>query len=78
MTSRSRMNGSWFAPIAGGSQAGLLDIHVQEHLGITIIWAAGEVDLHTVPTLRNALNSASEGAQHVVVDLGSVKYIDST
>lgn len=46
--------------------------------GIIVLRAFGEVDLQTVSILRNALNPASEGPHHVVVDLASVKYIDSS
>ena len=43
------------------------------------IIAAGELDIATVPQLEQAFDAAMDsGAEHVVVDLGSVTFIDST
>ena len=46
--------------------------------GGLVVVAAGEVDLATAPGLMLALDEAVEGAEHVVVDLTAVAFIDST
>ncbi len=44
-----------------------------------IISLGGEVDLHTAPQLKDALDAAiAEGAHRVIVDFEGVSFIDST
>lgn len=44
-----------------------------------VVSAAGELDLHTAPGLKEALEEAIAGPQQtVVVDLGGVDFMDST
>jgi len=43
--------------------------------GTTLVAVAGELDLHRVPALADALHAA---AGHVVVDLQEVRFLDST
>ena len=46
--------------------------------GVEVVRVRGEADLHTAPTLRNALNEAVERApKAIVVDLTGVTFIDS-
>ncbi|MFI7658516.1 STAS domain-containing protein [Micromonospora parva] len=71
-------------PPAGGGNAscgdhgpgGILGIdHVDD---VTVVAAAGDVDLDTGDTLRNALRHAADMGGHIVVDLSRVHLIDST
>ncbi|MEH0927197.1 STAS domain-containing protein [Micromonospora sp. CPCC 205558] len=71
-------------PPTGGGQAscgdhgpgGILGIdHVDD---VTVVAAAGDVDLDTGDTLRHALRHAADMGGHVVVDLSRVHLIDST
>lgn len=43
-----------------------------------IVHPQGEIDLSTVPILRNALSAAVSLGRHVIVDLSDVTFIDST
>ncbi|KOV93053.1 STAS domain-containing protein [Streptomyces sp. NRRL B-3648] len=44
-----------------------------------VLAVAGDVDLHTAPTLRDrALAVVEEGAAHVVLDMAQVGFVDST
>ncbi|MEU4555344.1 anti-anti-sigma factor [Micromonospora violae] len=70
-------------PLPGGGRAcgdhgpgGILGIdHVDD---VTVVAAAGDVDLDTGDTLRTALRHAADMGGHVVVDLSRVHLIDST
>jgi anti-sigma B factor antagonist len=47
--------------------------------GVFVIELSGEVDLYTAPEFKQQLiDAVAEGAQHVVVDLSSTTFIDST
>ncbi len=57
------------------------DVSIEEHAGAySIIAVRGEVDLHTAPKVQYAIERAAEneGAGAVVVDMGSITFIDST
>ncbi|HEV2439565.1 MAG TPA: STAS domain-containing protein [bacterium] len=56
----------------------LLDCQVDEASFASIVHPQGEIDLSTVPILRNALSAAVSLGRHVVVDLSDVTFIDST
>jgi anti-sigma B factor antagonist len=46
---------------------------------IAVVTLAGEVDLYTAPEFREVLlRGIDQGARHVIVDLSSVTFIDST
>jgi anti-sigma B factor antagonist len=46
---------------------------------VAVVTLAGEVDLYTAPEFREVLlRSIDEGARHVIVDLSSVTFVDST
>ncbi|MEU4806157.1 STAS domain-containing protein [Actinosynnema sp. NPDC023587] len=45
--------------------------------GLTVLRAAGELDLHTVPRLLEALDGAAFDAE-LVIDLAGLGYCDST
>ncbi|MDG4782260.1 STAS domain-containing protein [Micromonospora sp. WMMD961] len=71
-------------PLSDGGQAacgehgpgGILGI---DHLDdVTVVAAAGDVDLDSGDTLRTALRHAADMGGHVVVDLSRVHLIDST
>jgi anti-anti-sigma factor len=42
------------------------------------LWVSGELDLATAPQLRASLTDALSGTDGVVLDLGGVRFIDST
>lgn len=47
--------------------------------GVVVIALSGEVDLYTAPEFKQQLiDAVAEGARHVVVDLSSTTFIDST
>ncbi|WP_341716155.1 STAS domain-containing protein [Micromonospora sp. FIMYZ51] len=63
-------------PATGGVPGGILGI---EHVdGVTVVTVAGDVDLDTGDTLRQALRHAADMGGHVVVDLGRTDLVDST
>lgn len=44
-----------------------------------VVQAVGELDLHTAPTLEQALAAVlAQGTELVIVDLGGVEFMDST
>ncbi|MCG5461924.1 STAS domain-containing protein [Micromonospora sp. NPDC053740] len=71
-------------PLPGGGHASCVDHGPGGILGIdhlddvTVVAAAGDVDLDTGDTLRTALRHAADMGGHVVVDLSRVHLIDST
>lgn len=47
--------------------------------GVDVIWGSGEIDLSTVPALRDALDHVVQhAARPVVVDLSQVSFMDSS
>jgi anti-sigma B factor antagonist len=56
----------------------LLQCHVEEVPFAEIVRPHGEIDLSTVPILRQSLTEAVSRERHVVVDLSDVSFIDST
>jgi len=46
--------------------------------GCMVVFAVGEIDLATSPTLQEALVEAVESRRHLVVDLSAVSFLDST
>ncbi|WP_052844926.1 STAS domain-containing protein [Streptomyces sp. NRRL S-31] len=57
-----------------------LDVTVRHPgAGTAVVTVAGDVDLHTAPTLRaHALAVVERGARHLVLDLARVDFVDST
>jgi anti-sigma B factor antagonist len=56
-----------------------LGIDVTENNGWAVIAVTGEVDVATVPRLREQLHSlVAQGSHHIVVDLDAVDFLDST
>ena len=46
--------------------------------GLPLVRVVGEIDLHTCPELRGALQALIEsGKYRIVLDLGGVPYVDS-
>jgi anti-sigma B factor antagonist len=66
----------------GGDTEGLHAEPVQEVArdgGVTIVRLAGELDLYNAEAVRAALGEAAAGEpERLVVDLGSVEFLDST
>ncbi|BCJ56813.1 STAS domain-containing protein [Micromonospora endophytica] len=63
-------------PADSGVPGGILGI---EHVGdVTVVTVAGDVDLDTGDTLRQALRHAADMGGHVLVDFGRTDLIDST
>ena len=46
--------------------------------GCMVVFAVGELDLATSPTMREALIEAVESRRHLIVDLSAVRFLDST
>lgn len=46
--------------------------------GSMVVFAAGEIDLATSPTLREVMVEAVESQRHLIVDLSAVSFLDST
>jgi anti-anti-sigma factor len=46
--------------------------------GCAVVVATGEIDLCTSPGLREALSSAAESADRIIIDLTGVTMLDST
>ena len=44
----------------------------------SVVAVHGEVDLHTAPKVQYAIERGSEGVDAVVVDMGSIVFMDST
>jgi anti-anti-sigma factor len=61
-------------PMGGGSDFPL-DLRLERVPGSVILRAHGEIDLLTVPALREHLTEALETGQRVVVDLSSIDFI---
>jgi anti-sigma B factor antagonist len=58
---------------------GQLVIERSTHDDVTTLTLAGELDLASAPALERELAAVeSEGAKHVVIDLGGVGFMDST
>ena len=56
-----------------------LEIDVQEHEGLFIITAKGEIDVWTAEALRQSLHDLqADGHPQVLVDLTGVPFVDST
>lgn len=56
-----------------------MEINIKEEASITIIELAGEVDAQRSPEIKNKIKDLiSEGKSRIVIDLGAVKYMDSS
>jgi anti-sigma B factor antagonist len=56
-----------------------LSVSSSEQGGVTIVHAAGEIDVYTAPLLREVLDKQiAEGRTDLVVDLEKVTFMDST
>jgi anti-sigma B factor antagonist len=56
----------------------ILSCQVDEAPVANIVRPAGEIDLSTVPILRQALATVVSLGRHIIVDLSDVTFIDST
>ena len=56
-----------------------LSVDLTEEGGLTILTVRGELDAYSAPTLDAAFDQAlADGAQHLVLDLADVGFIDSS
>lgn len=56
-----------------------LSVDVQPQGGHTLVDLAGEIDIHTAPELHRRLSALLEdGHERLLVDMGSVAFLDST
>ncbi|MGH9183309.1 MAG: STAS domain-containing protein [Acidimicrobiales bacterium] len=56
-----------------------LGLDVTERAGYSVVSVSGEVDVATVPHLREKLHGlAAQGQNQIVVDLDAVDFLDST
>jgi anti-anti-sigma factor len=62
-----------------GSETAALEIEVDETVpSIPVLRITGEVDLHTCPELRSALQRLTENEKkYIVLDMAAVPYVDS-
>lgn len=55
------------------------EVSVVEHAdSYSVIAVRGEVDLHTAPKVRHAIEQGADGVEAVVVDMAGITFIDST
>jgi anti-sigma B factor antagonist len=55
------------------------DVETSERDGVSILALRGEIDVYTAPQLRQAIvDLVDRGARNIVVDMGSVEFLDST
>jgi len=57
---------------------GLLRCWIEHHGPASVVYARGEVDLSSAPTLRRCLERAAVNGRPIIVDLRSVTYLDGT
>lgn len=56
-----------------------LETQVQEIDGMKVLDVAGEIDVYTAPQFKDAVNGIIDsGQKHLIVDMGSVTYMDSS
>lgn len=55
-----------------------LDWKWQQVEGATVLVLAGELDRGSAASVRAQLHAAASGEQHVIVDLGQLRFIDSS
>jgi anti-sigma B factor antagonist len=55
-----------------------LEITTNHASGATIMALAGELDIYTVPTFRNALDAQERAPQRLILDLTDVTLLDSS
>jgi len=54
-------------------------VSIDEHAdAYSVVAVRGEVDLHTAPKVKYAIERGSEGVSAVVVDMGGIAFMDST
>jgi anti-anti-sigma factor len=56
----------------------LADVRLYERDGVTVASISGEIDISNAATVRSALTDLPNLAHGLVVDLGEVRYLDST
>src|SRR5207249_7723676 len=56
---------------------GELAIAVRRERGVVIVAVTGDIDISTVPPLRERLSELADGGQTLIVDLNRVTFIDS-
>jgi len=49
--------------------------HVQ---GRAVVTCSGEIDLSTVPAIREAMEDAERPSQRIIIDLSALTFLDST
>lgn len=57
---------------------GPVDLRVESDDGSTVVWVAGELDIASVPALRDALFRAVDGPGDVVLDVSDVVFCDAS
>ena len=62
-----------------GSETVDLSVTSREQGGRTVVEVGGEIDVYTAPVLRERLNDlVGEGHHHLIVDMQTVDFLDST
>lgn len=55
------------------------EVSIDEHAeAYSVVSVRGEVDLHTAPKVRDAIERAGKAAGVVVVDMSGISFMDST
>ncbi|MBV9413055.1 MAG: STAS domain-containing protein [Acidimicrobiia bacterium] len=60
------------------AEHGTLEIRHADEEGQTVLYLAGDADIHTAPALRSELTTLVDQGRPVVVDLSALQFIDST
>jgi anti-sigma B factor antagonist len=55
-----------------------LSINTDRLDGIAVVHVGGDLDVYTVPRLKEALEGAADSGENLILDLSQVHFIDST
>lgn len=71
------VDGSRYLPLAGGD-GDFLAIETEERQEGLVVHVSGEVDLANVERFKAAIQPAFSNRRNVILDVGNLRYIDST
>lgn len=73
-----RLCHGWAMSISGGHEPASFSVASRVVDAIAVIAVTGEVDAHTAPAVREAIETVIAPGAQLVVDLTSVSFLDST